>query len=214
MSQNRNPQQHNRSRDPFEVFAGALLELVWQAVRAVFVAAWWAALFPAITLPLVAAVLVGLVWGWGVGVVVVGVFATGIMLWRWRRPEMFERWITSRARTRFLIWWRYRRHWASHLNACHLTVRDDETVRVPRLVAAEIGATVDRLTVRMLPGQCPDDYTNRVSPLAHTFGAQECRASVVGPGVLELVLRQSDSLAEPITLPTADGPDWTGKEAA
>ncbi|BCK53995.1 hypothetical protein [Nocardia wallacei] len=213
MNPKRNRQRHSHSRDPFDVVAGALLELVWQVVRVVFVVAWWAVLFPVITLPLAVAVAAGLLLGWGVGVVVVGVFAAGIMLGRRRRPEMFERWVTSRARTRFRAWRRYRWRWAARLHACHLTIRDDEAVRVPRLIGVQIGATVDRLRVRMLEGQCPEDYENRVERIAHTFGAQECRATVAGPGVMELVLRQSDSLAETITLPTIDGPGRTGEAA-
>lgn len=214
MNRERNTLHCNEPRDPFDVIAGALLELVWQVVRVALVAVWWAALFPVITLPLASAVAVGVVWGWGMGVVVVGVFIAGIMLWRRRRPEMFERWVTSRARARFLAWWRYRRLWTKRLHACHLTVRDDESVRVPRLVGVEIGETLDRLRVRMLPGQCPDDYNNRVERIAHTFGAHACRATVAGPSVMELVLRQSDSLTETITLPDIDGPGRTGREAA
>ncbi|WP_280255195.1 hypothetical protein [Nocardia wallacei] len=214
MNQNQNTLCHNRTRDPSDAIASALLGLMWQVFRVVFVAVWWAALFPVITLPLAFAVAVGVVWGWGVGAVAVGVFAAGIMLWRRRRPEMFERWVTSRARARFLAWWRYRRLWTKRLHACHLTVRDDEAVWVPRLVGVEIGESLDRLRVRMLPGQCPDDYNNRVERIAHTFGAHACRATVAGPSVMELVLRQSDSLTETITLPEIDGPGRTGREAA
>ncbi|WP_280331049.1 hypothetical protein [Nocardia wallacei] len=188
--------------------------MVWQVVRAVFVATWWAVLFPMISLPLVLAAATGVVANWTVGAMVAGTAIAGVMLGRWKRPEMFERWVTRRARVRFLAWWRYRRLWAKRLHACHLAVRDDESVRIPRLVGVEIGDSVDRLRVKMLAGQCPDDYENRGDRIAHAFGAQDCRATVVGPGVMELALRQGDSLAETIALPRIDGPGRTGKEAA
>ncbi|WP_280268696.1 hypothetical protein [Nocardia wallacei] len=202
--------------DPFEEISDAALEVVWQLIRAVFVLVWWSVLFPMISLPIAGAVAAGVLVSWVLGVVVVGVFLAGIMLWRWKRPEMFERWITARARRRFLTWWRYRSRWDKRLDACNLTVRcpDATAVFVPRLMSVEIGESVDRLRVRMVDGQCPDDYENRVERIAHTFGAQNCRATVAAPGVMELALRQSDSLAESITLPRLDGPGRTGNQEA
>ncbi|GAB2699743.1 hypothetical protein [Nocardia thraciensis] len=212
------PSNRKQTTDPFEEISEAVLKVVWQLTRAVFVAVWWAVLFPMISLPLAGAVAAGVLVSWVLGVVVVGVFLAVIMLWRWKRPEMFERWITARARCRFLTWWRYRSRWDKRLEACNLTVRRADkpgAVFIPRLQSAEIGQAVDRLRVRMVDGQCPDDYENRVDRIAHTFGAQNCSATVAAPGVMELALRQSDSLAETITLPRIDGPGRSGnKEAA
>jgi hypothetical protein len=126
---------------------------------------------------------------------------------------MFERWITRRARARFLTWFRYRRRWAKLLQACNLTIDRDDATFVPRLVGVQVGDATDRLQVRMLAGQCPDDYENRTAHLAHAFGALECRATIIGPGVVELAFRHADSLAETIELPRIDGGRWT-KDAA
>ena len=201
-------------RDPSDVITEALMELVWQLIKAAAVLVWWVVLFPMISVPLGLAVAAGVLVGWQVGVVVVGVFAAGIMLWRWKRPEMFERWVSRRARHRFLTWFRYRRRWIKLLTACHLVVTYDDTTLIPRLVGVQIGDSIDRVKVRMLAGQCPDDYENRVSHLAHAFGAQECRASIVGPALVELVFRHADSLAEAIDLPRSDGGRWDKGVAA
>ncbi|MFX0579462.1 hypothetical protein [Nocardia nepalensis] len=191
-------------RDLSDLIGLAILNTVWWLFIAAGVGLWWAVLFPMISIPLAVAVAVGVLVGWPVGVVVVGVSAAGIMLWRRSRPEMFERWVTRRARTRFLAWFRYRRRWVRLTKACHLDITREDWTLVPRLISVEIGDTVDRLRVRMLEGHCPADFENRAIHLAHAFGALECRVSIVGPALVELVFRRADSLAETIALPGRD----------
>lgn len=206
-------QSESRRRDLSDLIGLAILNTVWWLFIAAGVTVWWAVLFPMISIPLALAVTVGVLVGWPVGVVVVGVSAAGIMLWRRSRPEMFERWVTRRARTRFLAWLRYRRRWARLAQACHLSISRDDWTLTPKLMSVEIGDTVDRLRVRMLEGHCPADFENRVEHLAHAFGALECRADIIGPGTVELVMRHGDSLDEPIAVPQIDGDGWW-KDAA
>ncbi|WP_040817353.1 hypothetical protein [Nocardia jiangxiensis] len=132
---------------------------------------------------------------------VVGCAAAGMVLWRLRSPQTFERWITRSPRARFLIWWRYQRVWTRRMIACGLFVRRGDSVLIPRLGAVQIGRGVDRLQVRMCEQQTPWDFENRVAQIAHTFGAQECRARIIGPSTVGMVLRQSDSHDESLTLP-------------
>ncbi|WP_433599130.1 hypothetical protein ACQPXH_26140 [Nocardia sp. CA-135953] len=198
-------------RDPMDLIGLAVLNTVWWAFIAAGVAVWWAVLFPMISIPLGLAVAAGLFFGWPVGVVVVGVFIAGMVLWRAKRPETFERWVSRRARRRFLTWFRYRRRWIRLMTACGLSIERGEHTLVPPLRSVEIGESVDRLRVRMLEGHCPADWENRVEHLAHAFGAPECRAAIVGPGTVELVFRQRDSLAEPIALPGINGDHRWGK---
>ncbi|WP_030518985.1 hypothetical protein [Nocardia sp. NRRL WC-3656] len=205
-----NNQQQSQKLDVFDLFALGVL----QGIGFVFVAAWWAVLFPMISIPVGIAVAAWVLVSWVLGVVVVGVFIAGMVLWRLRSPQTFERWITSRARHRAVSWWRYRRHWARLAIACHLGVRNiDGTMRAPRLIGITTSSSVDRLRVRMLEGQCPVDYAERTSRIAHTFGALDCRAIIVGPGTVELVLRHKDSLAETVTLPRIGGTEQR-KDAA
>ncbi|MGW0250812.1 hypothetical protein ACWDYH_29690 [Nocardia goodfellowii] len=158
-----------------------------------------------LSVPVAASVLVWLLYGWVWGVVVVGVSIAGMVAWRVWSPGTFERWVTSRARTRLLGWWRYRLCWNSRMRACHLSITRDDRLFIPPLKAVRIGSGADRLRVRMLDGQCPADYENRVDSLAHTFRVLECRATIVGPGLVELVMRHHDSRADVVVLPRQDG---------
>ncbi|WP_406235314.1 hypothetical protein [Nocardia sp. NBC_01009] len=134
-------------------------------------------------------------------VVVAGVFIAGMVLWRHRSPQTFERWITSPVRARYLAWYRYRRRWTRLMTAARLTLTTDGTTRVPRLLSVRIGHTTDRVRVRMLDGHCPADYENRTTHLAGTFGVQGCDAALVGPGTVEIVLHQPNSITTTDVLP-------------
>lgn len=199
--------------DPFDLLGLAVLNTAWWTIIGIGVTAWWALLFPMISIPIGLTVAAGLFLGWLWAIVVVAVFGAGMVLWRAKHPETFERWITSRARTRFLTWFRYRRRWSLLLEACSLTITRDDKTLVPRLLSVRIGTSVDVVRVRMLNGHCPADWTNRVEHLAHAFGALECRATIAAPAVVELAFRLDDSLAHPIDLPRIDGGRWM-KDAA
>lgn len=196
-------------RDPFDVLGLALLNLAGGVLVAVAVAAWWAVLFPMISVPLALAVAAAVWLHPLAGAGVAGGWLVGMVLWRAKHPLTFERWVTARARARFLALFRYRRRWASLLTACHLVIVDGDRVRVPRLLAVWIGDADDLVQVRMLPGHRPDDYSDRAEQLAHAFGARECRVRVLDPGLIELNFHYHDALAEPVDLPQViDGGDW------
>ncbi|PSR59464.1 MULTISPECIES: hypothetical protein [Nocardia] len=188
-------------RDPLENIVTLVLAAIGWVVISVFLAAWWALLFPMISLPIAAIASLFWFYGWlpAFGMTLASIAA--LALWRVKGPESFSRWISCRARSRFLRWWRYRRQWSACLDDCHLSVRDDlgHVVRTPRLIHVEIGQATDTVQVAMVRGQCPDDWTNRTTHLAHAFGARECRATVTGPGRMQLMFRHGDSLAKPVT---------------
>lgn len=187
-------------RDPVNDLVTGLFALVGWVIIGVFTAVWWAVLFPMFSLPI--AGVAGLFWfyGWlpalGAGLASIGALG----LWWLRFPASFTRWTVRRARSRFLAWHRYRRPWATRLDDCHLTSNQGQAVKIPRLIGVEIGESIDRVRVRMLSGQCPEDWTNRTAHLGHAFGAQECKATITGPGHVELVFRHRDSLAQPVPL--------------
>ncbi|MGY2019884.1 hypothetical protein [Nocardia gipuzkoensis] len=189
--------------DAFDLFALGLLNLLWGTLLGL----WWLLLLPVVSVPLVLTCVAGAFFGPVAALVVTGVSIAGIILWRIQRPEMFERWVTARARTRFLAWFRYRRRWAKLMAACHLSIDRNDCTFIPRLLGVEIGPATDRVQVRMLDGHCPADFENRVTHLAHAFGALACRATITGPGTVELAFRRSDSLAETVILPRVD--HWT-----
>ncbi|MFI9509724.1 hypothetical protein [Nocardia sp. NPDC052566] len=194
----------SNARDPFDWTRLPARNAMWWLVIGVVAMLWWAALFPMVSVPLAIAVTVGVLVGWLWGAVIVGVLLATLTLWRAVLPKMFDRWVSRRARTRFLPWWRYSRRWARLLGACHLIITIDGDAEVPRRLNVEIGRAADRVQVRMLAGQCPADWENRTTYLARAFGAQECHATIIGPAVVELTFLQTDSRAEPNPLPATE----------
>ncbi|MGX1778085.1 hypothetical protein ACWIGW_38680 [Nocardia brasiliensis] len=190
--------------DAREQLFEAIMLLIWQLLKGAAVIVWWMLLFPMVSVPIGAAVAAGLFLGWPVGVAVVGAWLAGMVAWRLRSPRTFERAITSRARTRFLAWWRYRVRWTGRLSACKLTVAHGTGLLVPRRVSISIGSSTDVVRARMLDGQCPADWEHRSDNLAHTFGALDCQVRIAGPGLVELRFRRADSLADPFELPLTD----------
>ncbi|MFD6272385.1 hypothetical protein [Nocardia asteroides] len=182
-------------------FSDVVMDLVGRALIAVVVGGfrviWWAMLFPIISVPVLLSAAVGWWFGWPFGAGMVGASVAGIMLWRWKCPEMFERWLSGRIRSRWLTWFRYRRRWASVMRACSLTKSGGDTVEVPRLVSAHIGESLDTVRAKMLPGHSPADWENRADHIAHAFGTRHAAVAIVGPALVELTFRRRDSLSEP-----------------
>ncbi|MFI9535445.1 hypothetical protein ACIG56_19625 [Nocardia fusca] len=199
-----------RRRDPFDLLGLAVLNTGWYLVIGAGVAVHWAVLFPPISVPIALAVTAGVLVGWPSGVAVGVAFTSVLLLWRKARPEMFDRWITDRARTRFLTWWRYRRNWARLMKACRLIITTETRTVTPKLLAVGIGHGTDRVQLRMLEGQSPADFEMRADTIAHAFKAEQCRASIIGPATVELRFRFGDALADAVVLPRVD--HWTKQE--
>ncbi|MFR9752596.1 hypothetical protein ACL02S_16380 [Nocardia sp. 004] len=201
--------------DPTELILTGLGHVLIAAVTGVAVVVKWAVLFPMVSVPAAATVAAWLWAGWPAGLLLAVASGAALIGWRVLGPHSFRRWLTHRARTRAQAWWWYRRRWARLSIACRLGIRTEEVTHHPRLLSVTIGESVDRLRVRMLPGQSPDTYTGAAIALAHAFGVSECRAGVVAPSTIELAFRRRDALAEPTPLPTATVEWlWDEKEAA
>ncbi|MFD5179780.1 hypothetical protein ACFWM1_28510 [Nocardia sp. NPDC058379] len=189
------------THDPAGEVLDAALTGAGRLLLSVFTLAWWAVLFPMVSVPAGIAIAAAWVYGWTAGIGVAGGAVAGMVLWRHRSPQTFERWFTGRIRSRFLTWHRYRRRWVKLLTACGLSTRDGDRVFVPRLVSVRIGDSTDTVRARMLPGHSPESWTSRTDSLAHGFGAQQARIRFAGPGVVEISFRRSDSLAAPVVVP-------------
>jgi S-DNA-T family DNA segregation ATPase FtsK/SpoIIIE len=145
-----------------------------------------------------------------VAALVVAAVLTG---WRVRWPSSFDYWVHCSWRS----WWRsgliYRWRWATAMSGAALAVRRRDTEYLPVLVRVRCTASVDRVRVRMLPGQTLDDYAAVADRLEQTFGTLECRIRTVPGRVheLELWLLVHDPLAhivepfEPNSDPLHDG---------
>ncbi|WP_405151051.1 hypothetical protein OG308_15725 [Nocardia salmonicida] len=197
-----------------DVVMEMLGNLLVAIVAAAFQLVWLAVLFPMLSVPAGLSLAAGWWFGWPFGVGVAGVAVAGMVLWRVLSPQTFERWLTGRIRSRWLTWFRYRRRWAAVMDACLLTKKDGDRVSVPRLIGVRIGESLDTVRVKMLPGHAPSDWENRAEHLAHAFGTRHAQASVVGPSLVEITFRRSDSLVDPVIVDFPHIPGGVGDQKA
>jgi S-DNA-T family DNA segregation ATPase FtsK/SpoIIIE len=176
----------------------ALLRWAWMLVR-------WTALFPVISIPLLACGAAAYRWGWPTGAAGLVVFAIGLLLWRLAGPRSFRRWVSGRIRVRWRSWIVYRQQWASICALHGLTTQLNDAVLVPALRRLVIGDAVDVLTVRMLAGQSTTDWQRQTEALAHAFGAQLVRVRTPQPGWVEIEVQHSDPLSRVLPLTEPDG---------
>jgi S-DNA-T family DNA segregation ATPase FtsK/SpoIIIE len=169
--------------------------------------AWWAALFPMFSIPLVgAAVLIAM----GGYVSVVVYFAIVLLLlggWAVLSPESWSYAVTDRWRPRWRHWYVYRRRWASICALNGLGARLDEKVLIPGLRHVSIGSDVDTLEVKMLAGQTVEQWHRQSDALAHAFRALALRVRPLRPGAIFLEVQHSDRLAEIVALPNSGQAD-------
>jgi DNA segregation ATPase FtsK/SpoIIIE, S-DNA-T family len=179
---------NSRWRTP-AVFGALALGVVWVA--------WKAVRHPVRTTAVIASVWVwsrfGL-WGLGVAVAVVVVARSEFRRWDRSRPVSLRVW------RRPLVWWRYRQ-WATAVEMCGLTDRHDGTVIVPRVADVDSTGIVDRLTVRLVAGQKPKQWSDQAQALAHTFGCLACRVRIAGPGWVLVDFTRFDTLTDPLAPP-------------
>ncbi|MBO0822241.1 MAG: cell division protein FtsK [Actinobacteria bacterium] len=77
-----------------------------------------------------------------------------------------------------------------------LTVHYRGRLLLPLLGQVTTTGYVDRLRVRLVPGQAPDDCASCAGNLAHGFGAQSCRIRTAAPGSVVVELVRRDALSQ------------------
>ena len=96
---------------------------------------------------------------WVLPVSVVAIVATGLVGWWMAWPVSFE----QHAGLRFRSWWRgqliYRIRWTKAMDTAGLTKQRHGTDYVPPLRRVRSTRSVDRVLVRMLPGQTVEDLS-------------------------------------------------------
>ena len=115
--------------------------------------------------------------------------------WRWRRPASFNVHASDRARS----WWRgswvYRRRWAAAMDTVGLTKERHGTDYIPVLLSVKSNRWMDKLTLRMLPGQRVQDFVDLADRIAPTFGVHDCRVRTCrNPHKVQLWLLVRDPL--------------------
>jgi len=130
---------------------------------------------PALWVPLLAmAVLLRLVGTLGLLAALVAVTAALAAWWR-LAPAPFRRRVRLPARALWRRVFVYRRGWQPAMVTCGLDVRVVDRQYLPQLGRVTSTGAVDRIQVRMLPGQVLEDYAEKTDRLAMTLGAVECR---------------------------------------
>lgn len=118
---------------------------------------------------------------------------TGLALTGWSRihHDSYRRVIVSRWRW----FWVYRYRWQPAMVTCGLAVHLNDREYLPKIRKVVAGEHGDRVLVRLLIGQAPEEYEDQVRQLAHTFGARSCRLRFDRPGQIWLEFGRSDALA-------------------
>ena len=162
---------------------------------------WWAVLFPAIRLPIIASLALGITHGPRGGIVCAIVFCAGYAGWAWLDPRSFRSWVTEPVRRRWLTWSRYTRAWESTCTLHGLTAKLGDRTLTPTLRTVTIGRTTDVLAVRIVTGHSPTDWHKQSEALAVAWRADRITITATAPGELRITLMRGDVLADPIALP-------------
>ncbi|MDW3845402.1 FtsK/SpoIIIE domain-containing protein [Micromonospora sp. BRA006-A] len=128
--------------------------------------------------------------------------------WRWH-PSSWLRfgWYPLVSRVRALVV--YRRRWASVMATCGLATAFAGERYVPQLLKVRSDRFGDELTVRLLPGQIPDDWGQAAERLAYAFRLRSGQArSTTRPDRVVVRLVRRDPLANVVApLPVIDVPE-------
>ena len=125
----------------------------------------------------------------------------GLVVWRLRWPSSFERRARLVLRGRWRRWSVYRWKWQASMDTAGLNAHRQGIEYLPTLLTLRSTRSVDRVRVRMLPGQTQADWAKVVDRLCQTFGAQDARVrSVVDrPHELDLWFLTADPLLSEVT---------------
>jgi DNA segregation ATPase FtsK/SpoIIIE, S-DNA-T family len=143
-----------------------------------------------------------------------GLTSAALAIWRFIDREGWNRLVGWRVLASLRALLVYGRRWRSVMTLTGLTDSYAGEDLVPKLERVHARPGHDRLTVRMIEGQHPDDYTAVAERLAHSFGIRTCRArrvidarGLTVPGAMWLDMHYRDPLAHPlpaIPLPADD----------
>lgn len=145
--------------------------------------------------------------GWPGPVIIAAGMVAASAVWRLAWPGSWNRVVAGPTRVRWRRWL-YQRDWPAVMTIAGLAVHYRGRLVLPRLGKVITTACVDRLEVRLVAGQSPDDFTSRAGNLAHGFGASSCRIRAASPGTVTVELVRRNALAGIIpALPVPDHAD-------
>jgi S-DNA-T family DNA segregation ATPase FtsK/SpoIIIE len=138
---------------------------------------------------------------WGLGYVVLGVVVS-LVAWWWLHRPSFRRIAVPQARTEYRRFSVYACQWRTVTRLSELTKDKRGKEYRPKLGRVRSDGWRDRVRVKMVKGQAPEQWELHASGLAHSFKANSCRVRVRKPGHLELDFVHGDPLARPIPVPS------------
>jgi S-DNA-T family DNA segregation ATPase FtsK/SpoIIIE len=174
--------------------------------------AWWLAHRPLHVALVALVVAVRVQLGPLLATALLAAMVVGLVVWWRAHPASFH---ASAGRVLLGLWrssWAYGVRWRTAMMLSGLGGRFNGEEYVPRVVRVRAGRFVDRVTVRMVVGQQPKDWSRRLDALAHAFGARTVQVRELGrrPGYLTLLVGRRDPLATVVpALPLAASVDLT-----
>jgi S-DNA-T family DNA segregation ATPase FtsK/SpoIIIE len=159
---------------------------------------WWGPTSLAITVAVIAGVLVG---------------------WRLLDLASFDAWAGRHLRAWWLRWTIYAPKLPHWLRACGLGIKHDAVPVVlavtslaralgrnrrpiapelPTVVAVRSGASWDQVRVRLIPGQKPEDFDEATRALACARGVTRCQVRELSPNVVSIDFQRRNLLADPV----------------
>jgi DNA segregation ATPase FtsK/SpoIIIE, S-DNA-T family len=158
-----------------------------------------------------AAALLAFMWvsvGWIADAALVVWALLVLAVWRCYWPGSFTRYLAAPVRGKWRAWWCYRRRWEAVMNVADLAPWYRGRILMPVLGKVTATRYTDRVAVRLVSGQCADDFAKRADNLAHGFGALICRIRSAKSGAIVLEFVRRDALAQIIAaLPVPGHPD-------
>ncbi len=132
--------------------------------------------------------------GWPGPATLTGTVIVVLVVWGWRSPGSFSRFIGTPVRGRWRRW-HYQRHWTAVMTIGRLAVLYRGRMLLPELGKVSSTKFTDRVQVGIVSGQAVADFANRSENLAHGFDAMICRVRTSKPGALVLEFVRRDALA-------------------
>src|SRR5262249_60343173 len=106
------------------------------------------------------------VLGWPGATGLVLRIAVAWVVWRWRFPGSFARWVAAPARNRWRAW-HYRRRWRPVMTIGGLAELYRGRMLLPVLGKVTSSRYTDRVTVRLVSGPAGADFARLAANLAH-----------------------------------------------
>lgn len=174
--------------------------VIWWCVKLIARAGWWlgcqAARHPRTTSTLLG--LGGAVYlvGWEIVAGIIGLLFLSGSVWKAADADSFERFVGAFLRHWWRRWYTYRRAWDRVMRRCGLVIEDREQLHTPGLDGIKFGQLWDEVTIRLLPGQEPDDFERAKERLRTAWGGLRVEVTEVKPASVRVDLMRRDLLAE------------------